>query len=192
MADFDWGKIAGPLVNIGGTLIGGALLGPAGAKLGPLAGTILAEALGVPADPDAINDAIATKPDAGSIVAKVEAAHGGAFRSVEEAYLADVQDARATTVQYVKEDSSLQWAPAVVSTLVVLGFFGALFGIAGGKLPESAMASMMVGVLVSEFRSVTAFWLGSSDGSKKKDNTIADAMKSAAGAVAGAIKPRAK
>ena len=45
---FDWTVIAGPIIKLGGSMIGGALAGPAGAAVGPMLGSILAKELGVP------------------------------------------------------------------------------------------------------------------------------------------------
>lgn len=54
----DWKPLAGSLIKAGAPIIGGALLGPLGAGAGDILGSIVANALGVEATPDAVNNAI--------------------------------------------------------------------------------------------------------------------------------------
>lgn len=73
----DWKDIAGPLASIGaptlGKILGGLIPIPGGAVLGEWAGNAVAEALGVPATPAAVNDAIANDPaGAAAALNKVE------------------------------------------------------------------------------------------------------------------------
>lgn len=62
MADFNWKDIAGPLAKIGAPVLGTLIGGPAGAAMGKVAGEVLAGALGVPADPESVAQAIEDDP----------------------------------------------------------------------------------------------------------------------------------
>lgn len=93
--------------------------------------------------------------------------------------IADTQSARATMVDLEKSDSPLQWAPAVVSTVVVVGFFFTLVGfivllrfpppndVDNGAIIQ--IVNIAVGALTAGFATVISFWLGSSQGSREKD-----------------------
>ncbi|PZU95025.1 MAG: hypothetical protein DI527_02035 [Chelatococcus sp.] len=75
------GSLAGDLVRLGapqlGGIIGSAIGGPAGTVVGGLAGKVLdtlAGKLGTPATPEAVQDAIATRPEeAAPVIREVEA-----------------------------------------------------------------------------------------------------------------------
>jgi hypothetical protein len=189
--DFDWKQILGPLLTVGGTALGAVIGGPAGPILGPIAGKALAEALGCEPTPDAVGAALG-QPDAAGKVAAVEAAHAPALRAAERTYLDDIADARATTVALAKEGSGIAWGAPVISVLIVCGFLALVFGVMFKAVPDGQATFMLFGALATAFGQVTSYWLGSSASSKSKDVTIADAMKSAAGVVTGAIKPRVK
>jgi outer membrane lipoprotein SlyB len=63
MSAVDWKQLAGPLAKAGAGALGTILGGPAGGAIGAGVGGILAEALGVPADPKSVAEAIEEKPD---------------------------------------------------------------------------------------------------------------------------------
>jgi hypothetical protein len=93
-----------------------------------------------------------------------------------EARLADQQNARSTMVDLEREESPLAWGPVVVSTIVVIGFFAALIyliqGGFEGREPNAVVfqvVNIAVGALTAGFATVVSFWLGSSDGSRRKD-----------------------
>ena len=188
MADFDWTKIAGPLLGVGGTVLGTLVGGPAGAVLGPLAGKALAEALGCDETPDAAGEALG-QPDAAGKVASVEASHGAVLKTVEQAYLDDIADARAMQVANVKEGSSLAWAPVIISTIIVVGFLALTTLILFHGAPDNQITMVLFGSLATAFGQVNSFWLGSSSGSRSKDSAIAGALKDATDRVAKAVAP---
>jgi RsiW-degrading membrane proteinase PrsW (M82 family) len=97
------------------------------------------------------------------------------------AQLADVANARQQVVALAQARSPIQWASPVVSIVVTLGFFVVLWLLLSGRtadLPAPVMqiVTMIVGTLVAGFATVINFWLGSSQGSKSKDGTIAAAQ----------------
>jgi len=156
-------------------VVGGLLGGPIGAAaLGALA-----SALGTEATPEAVAEAVQADPDkAKAVLADVEAKQAAALSELQER-LADVQDARATTVKLVEAGSSIAWGAPIVSVLVVAGFMAVLLALFWRALPENQVVLVMIGALASEFRGVTAYWLGSSIGSKDKDAMLATLAKAA-------------
>lgn len=98
MANLDWTKIAGPLLGAGATVLGTIVGGPGGAAIGKAAGTVLAEALSVPADPESVGAAIEADPDAAKaaadgkdVAAAVAQAHADMLKTVNETYRAELQ-----------------------------------------------------------------------------------------------------
>lgn len=177
----DWSALI-PLVaqaapTIGG-LLGGLIPFPGGAILGQVAGKVLAEALGVPATPEAVNTAITTG-DPAVIQAKLSEAEARMQAEVDKhkADLADVADARATNVKLVESGSIIAWGPVIISTLVTLGFIGCVFSLMVLKIDFSNTSGqaflILTGVLSQAFAQVTGYWLGSSAGSVDKSAQIA-------------------
>lgn len=177
----DWSALV-PLLaqsapTIGG-LLGGLIPFPGGAILGQVAGKVLAEALGVPPTPEAVNTAITTG-DPAVIQAKLTEAEAKMNAEVEKfkAQLADVQDARGINLEFAKINSQIQWAPAAVSILVAVGFFGTLWILlkAGVNFNDTVgqVLLILVGSLVAYMNQVVNYWLGSSAGSQGKSDQIA-------------------
>lgn len=89
-----------------------------------------------------------------------------------EALLADLQSARGQTVELAKAGSSIAWGAPVISVLVVVAFSTALGLFFVGRVPSNEVALMMLGTLAGGFTQVINYWLGSSAGSKAKDDQI--------------------
>ena len=176
MADIDWGKIAGPLAQAGGTILGGIVGGPAGAILGPVIGQVVGQALGVDPTPEAIGGALA-QPPAGAIVQQIEAQHAAAFKSAEQLYLEDVQDARRMNLELTKHGSSAAWSAPVISLVVIVGFLVATGAVLTQTVHESQIAILLIGTLAAKFGDVVAYWIGSSKGSADKTATINRAIE---------------
>ncbi len=63
---------------------------------------------------------------------------------------------------------------AVISVVVVLGFFGVMGLWFLGYTPKDSQAlTMLIGALIAAFTTVVQYWMGSSVGSKIKDVTLA-------------------
>lgn len=93
----DWRSLGGALIKAGAPVIGGALLGPLGASIGSALGGIVADALGVEATPEAVNDALANTP-ADQLQAKLAAAETEAqakWAALAEMAKADAEDRTA-------------------------------------------------------------------------------------------------
>jgi hypothetical protein len=179
----DWSALTPLVANAAptiGSLLGGLIPFPGGAILGQVAGKVLAEALGVPPTAEAINTAITTG-DPAVITAKLTEAEARMSAEVEKfkAQLADVQDARATGLEYVRAGSNIQWVPASVSIIVAAGFFGTLWILlkAGVNFNDTVgqVLLILVGALVAYMNQVVNYWLGSSAGSASKDALLAAA-----------------
>jgi hypothetical protein len=87
------------------------------------------------------------------------------------AQLADVQSARAQTVALAGAGSGVQWAPALVSLVVLVAFAIMSWAILTMAVPpENREAAMlMLGALSSYAGAAVAYWLGSSAGSAAKN-----------------------
>jgi hypothetical protein len=97
--------------------------------------------------------------------------------------LKDVQDARAQTVSLAKAGSAVQWAPALVS-LVVLATFGTVMWAALTRaLPSGSetILNMLLGTLAAMASSVVSYWVGSSAGSAIKSDLLFHSTPASAG-----------
>lgn len=105
-----------------------------------------------------------------------------------EAGLTDVQDARQQMVALDKQESWLANGPVVVSTVVTLGFFATLIGLIllinsgfgtenDGERQVLQIINIAVGALTAAFATVVSFWLGSSQGSREKDDDALEFQK---------------
>lgn len=177
----DWSSLA-PLVanaapTIGG-LLGGLIPFPGGAVLGQVAGKVLAEALGVPPTPEAVNTAITTG-DPATVTAALSAADAKMQAEVEKLRLelADVQNARSTTVDLAKASSSIAWGAPVISVVIVIGFFTVMSMLFIVKIDLTAgsvtLLNVLFGALIPAFGQVCNYWLGSSAGSNDKSAQLA-------------------
>lgn len=159
-------KVGAPLL---GTLIGGPVGTIAGAAIGALA-----EALGTPATPEAVKQAIETRPEAAAIVRAVEAEKAPALNADLEAILRDRQAARDHTLTLVEKGSPMAYGAAVVSIIVVSGFVGLSF--LAMKPEATGVRSDVVLYLLGAWQSlataVVGYWIGSSAGSATKDAAL--------------------
>lgn len=175
----DWSVIGGLVgqaaPTIGG-LLGGLIPFPGGAILGTVAGKVLAEALGVPPTPEAVNTAITTG-DPATVNAALSAADAKMQAEVDrfKAQLEDVQDARATTVQYVKSGSNLSLGAVVVSVIVMVGFVAISFMAMKPDLAgvDHSVVLYLLGAWQGLATAAVTFWIGSSAGSVDKSDQIA-------------------
>lgn len=177
----DWSALA-PLVanaapTIGG-LLGGLIPFPGGAVLGQVAGKVLAEALGAPPTPEAVNTAITTG-DPTVVQAKLSEAETRMKVEVDKfrAQLEDVQNARSTTVDLAKASSNIAWGAPVISVVIVIGFFTVMSMLFIVKIDLSAgsvtLLNVLFGALIPAFGQVCNYWLGSSAGSNDKSAQLA-------------------
>lgn len=192
----DWKSVGGQLIKAGAPIIGGALLGPTlGPLLGNALGSVVASALGVEDTPEAVGKAIETMP-ASDLQAKLSAAETEAqakwpalaemVKAQEEGKTArfetgakDNADARESNLELVKAGSPIQWAPSVVSLVILVGYFAVLYILFTrpfAKLDDNFkdILIFMLGALQVGVGQVINYWLGSSAGSAMKDSALRD------------------
>lgn len=162
------------LIKSGAPLLGTVIGGPVGTLAGAAIGA-LAEALGTPATPEAVKAAIETQPGATAIVQRIEAEKGSTLNADLDAYLRDIQDARATNVRYIEAGSGIAWAPAILTAINFIGFYGVLILVIYKGLPDTGareLVSGMIGAVVGSYLASNNFFFGSSQGSANKDQIL--------------------
>ena len=112
-------------------------------------------------------------------LARIAATQAAAAESAAEArltaQLADVANARATTLQLAQSGSTIAWG-APVTSLVVLATSGGvvslvlLHAIPPGSGP---VLNVLLGTLAAMATNVVGYWVGSSAGSARKDDRLA-------------------
>jgi hypothetical protein len=179
----DIGSIIGKSAPLVGTLLGG----PAGAAVGAL----VANALGVNSDPDAVNSALASDPEA---MVKLQELQLNAKVQLEQlAVQIETVRIQADGAQYIAEaadrDSARQLAAKQPNdmirpslTIIVLG--GSLFIVAGVLLgwatdvikdPTAALTvGTVVGVWLGMTKDVMGFWFGMTKESQKQNAIVTD------------------
>ncbi|MEE7439658.1 hypothetical protein MFUR16E_00575 [Methylobacterium fujisawaense] len=168
----EWQSIAGQLAQIGLPALGGLFGGPLGSTIGGLVGKGVAAALGVEPTPQAVATAIAADPNAAAVkLAQIEAETKN-----QEAYLADIANARAMQLGLVQTHSWVQNMPAVVTLLIFAAWIiltGALY-LVQAEIPERVyqLLSQAYGAANISLGTAIAFWLRSSRSSQVKDTQI--------------------
>ena len=163
-------QILGTLAPMLGTAIGG--------PFGALAGAALSQALGTPAEDGKATEAalLSANPD---ILLKVKQAEQDFTVRMKELGISedklvfdDIANARAREIA-VRDNTPRNLA------YLVLGFAGACIAatLMGFTKVDSALAGTLIGYLVAEARSALAYYFGSSQGSKSKDDAIAEIAK---------------
>ncbi len=112
---------------------------------------------------------------------KEQDAAGAAERQAEleqtRQILADRTAARTSLNGLVALGSPIAWGAPVVSVVVAVGFFVILGVLATNKMeigkdPNAQVVLTLVGTMATAFATMVAFWLGSSQGSRNKDDTL--------------------
>ena len=144
--------------------LGTAVAGPGGA----LIGSVIAQRLGVEATPQAVEQALATDPDAYAKIRDIE-------EQTARAAMEDTQHARETI-----RNQAMQRRLALFIVPAPILLVGALIWLqpTGEFL---TLATTVVGYLIGEARQVYSYYFGTSLGSKQKQNTISAAIGAAGG-----------
>jgi lysozyme family protein len=178
-----------PLVGIAASLLPDLIRVIAGDKAGTVASdvaTAVKTATGSD-DPAAAKAALADPKVAADLqvklaqialdATKTQNAEADAARTAEleslKSELQDTQDARNVMLQLANKESPVAYGAPVVSIIVALGFFGIL-GLAFFRPNEMAnnnAAFALIGTMATAFATMISFWLGSSQGSRNKDET---------------------
>lgn len=149
-----WNAIKG-LVGAVAPTIGSAIGGPVGAG----AGKILAQVLGVPAEPQAVQKALSeATPEQLAEIKKADIAYKTRLAELEvdifELETADIQDAR----------KNADWTPKVLALLAFL-FFGGYVTLVTVQPPDAnseAVINLVLGYLGGVVSAVVSFYFGAS------------------------------
>lgn len=76
---------------------------------------------------------------------------------------------------------STKWGPITVSVLVILVFLTVFTFLAFRLVPDGETVKQLLVGLLTQVQAVISYWLGSSAGSKAKDQVISDQAKSPQG-----------
>ena len=94
----------------------------------------------------------------------------------EAAAMADTASARQQTVALAEAGSNIAWAPVIISTVITVGFFAAVYMIVFvDRSWDERVANLLLvlfGALTAEFSRVGSYWLGSSAGSKRSGDAV--------------------
>jgi hypothetical protein len=149
-----WNAIKG-LVGAVAPTIGSAIGGPVGAG----AGKILAQVLGVPAEPEAVQKALSeASPEQLAEIKKADLAYKTRLAELEvdifELETADIQDAR----------KNADWTPKVLAMMAFL-FFGGYVTLVTVQPPDAnseAVINLVLGYLGGVVSAVVSFYFGAS------------------------------
>ncbi|WP_372425209.1 glycoside hydrolase family 108 protein [Salinarimonas chemoclinalis] len=179
-----------PLIALALQLVPDAARAFAGGKAGDVAASVsraVAEAAGT-SDPQAAQVALVQDPaklaDLRIKLAQI-AAQAQSDRRADD--LADTESARATFAQLAKAGNAVGLAPVIISVIVTVGFFVMLIWLLVREptlTTDSAVLQLInitIGALTAAFATVVNFWLGSSHGSRIKDQLSATLQAQAAG-----------
>lgn len=125
------------------------------------------------ADPE---KASALRIELAKIAAERDAAAAASAQAALAAQLSDIANARAMSLELVQSGSRIAWGAPVVS-LVVLVTFGAVMAMALTRAPPAnaePVLNVLMGTLGAMATSVVGYWVGSSAGSARKDEHLAN------------------
>jgi hypothetical protein len=108
------------------------------------------------------------------IAAEREAAAEKARQDELKALLSDLASARNQTVALAQAGSAIAWGAPLVSILVLVAFGLCCWVVLTRALPEGSqeIAYITLGTLGAMAMNVVQFWIGSSNGSARKDETL--------------------
>ena len=157
--------------------------GPTGGAISETIHAIVKAATGTDDATDAAR-ALASDPaavaklrvDLAQIVAQQEASARQAQLDEFRAALADTANARAQTVALAASGSKLQWGAGIVSALVLVLFGACLAAFLFHGVPEESatLLNILLGTLAAMASNVVGYWVGSSAGSARKTDILAE------------------
>lgn len=180
----DLGKIVAKVAPLAGTLLGG----PAGAAVG----AIISSTLGVGNDPTEVEQALKTNPDAAVKLKEIESTRQVELQKLLvqseanrlAAETAEVQAAAADRADARKmQIDTKSVVPAALAFMITAGFFGILTLMLTGvwKPDDNNALLILLGSLGTSWGSVCQYYYGSSAGSSRKDELLAQSMPAAKG-----------
>lgn len=180
-------KLAEILTKYGAPILATAVGGPVGAIASVAVGA-LAEALGTTPTPEAVKTAIEASPNPEAVVRSVEAAKGPDVLAALRLEIEDRQNARAMHIVEVQTGGWTANMPAVLTIVLAFLFAAALAFLFLKGIPESQLALLLVGALISEFRGALGFFFGTTAGGLRSDATVRNiAQQSSAPVTTGQV-----
>lgn len=161
----DWSDL-GKTVASAAPLLGGVVGGPLGAGIG----SIIASAFGVENEPNAIDAAIKSDPNAAVKLREIELSHKEKLEELAikltSLELADKQNARSE-----HKDSYMPAVLSCVLSLVIIGIIYLLFYL---EPPEGSrdVLFIVLGAVMKEWGSAMQFWFGTTRSSQKKTSLL--------------------
>jgi len=176
------GTIAGGLIGLAASLAGHVLPDSAKPALSAAAQAITGvsdeagQVAAIVSDPSV---AESFRVQALQIQADAEAARDQALNDRISAALADVADARKTTVALAGSNSLIEYGAPIISIIVLIAFgiMASLVLVYGIPTGAETVASVLLGYLGAMATAVTSYWVGSSQGSNEKSHIIANLQK---------------
>ena len=109
--------------------------------------------------------------------AAAQAARDSETRRIEAA-IADTASARAQTIQLATMGSKLAYGAVLVSAIVLLAFGGVMYLTLTRSIPpgSESVLNVLLGTLATMAVSVVSYWVGSSAGSARKDDALANSV----------------
>ena len=175
----DWSKVAG-LVKTAAPLLGTCIGGPIGTLAGG-AVSLIASAFGVEdaESPEAMYEAIKADPQAIVKLKEIELNNkvelGKIALQIDQAYLADTQNARKAQTDREKATGKKDINLYVLAWTIVAGFFSLTGVLTFVKLPtdSTGVVFLLFGALVAGFTQIVNYFFGSSKSSSDKTKMLA-------------------
>lgn len=89
-----------------------------------------------------------------------------------KAAIEDKANARSTMLSLASASSSLAWAPAMVSAIILLAFGLLIWVVLTRSVGQSEIANVLLGTLAAMAAKVADYWLGSSASSSAKTDAL--------------------
>lgn len=172
------------VAKYGAPLLGTVIGGPAGTAIGQL---IASEFGGSVDDPNDLMQKIISDPNAAVKLADIQA---NCKIQLQQITMQNTQNELAAQTAQVESDrldradarknnaqTNTQF-PEIISTIIIVGFFASLYlvKVLPNDNPYHDILNIMIGTLGSGFTGVWNYWLGSSSGSKDKNQAIHAAL----------------
>lgn len=152
--------------------------------VGGIAGTLIAEVLGVDNEPEKISAALQNiTPEQTIKIKELEYSHKEKWLTLaveqDKAYLADVQSARNREIEIVKTTGKKDLNLYLLAWIIVIGFFCLCGILLFRQMPsgQNEIVYILFGGLAAGFGTVLNYFFGSSKGSNEKNTMLAARVK---------------
>ncbi len=176
-----WKEIGNTLIGAGLPLLGNALL----PGVGGTAGAMLAKALGVTADPQAVGQAVQNlPPDALAKLQELEIEQKTVLIQIgleqDKLAFADIASARVREVAIVNKTGKKDWNLYLLAWTVITGFFLLVWEMTFASIPAANLGpvNQLYGAMAVGFGTVLAYFFGSSKSSADKNTLLYHSMPS--------------